>query len=122
MSTPSESDQTSVIDIDAALAYAAGDREMLLSVAQLFLEEEGPKQLAAIEACVRAGDGPGIRRAVHQLKGSVVIFGAEKAVAAAVDLESAAVQDDLTRAASAWNALSREMRTLFREVEKLCRE
>jgi HPt (histidine-containing phosphotransfer) domain-containing protein len=109
----------SIIDTDVALTFTAGNRDMLISVAQLFLEE-GPRQLQAVQSCIAAGDAAGTRKAAHTLKGSVVIFGANKAAAAADQVQHAATDEDLSRVPHAWNVLNREMERLFCEVQELC--
>lgn len=109
----------SIIDMDEALVFTAGDRELLISMAKLFLEE-GPRQLQAVLVRIEAGDAPGIRKSAHTLKGSVVIFGARKAEAAAIEVEHAATDNELSRVPEAWVALNREMKRLLHEVEKLC--
>lgn len=109
----------SVIDVDEALMFTAGDRDMLISMAKLFLQE-GPRQLQAVLAQIESGDAPGIRESAHKLKGSVVIFGARKAETAALELERAANDNELSRVPEAWGALNREMKRLLHDVEKLC--
>lgn len=107
--------------MDEALMFTAGDREMLTAMAKLFLEE-GPKQLQDVLAGIEAGDAPGIRKSAHTLKGSVVIFGARKAAAAALDVEHAATDQELSRIREAWATLNREMECLLHDVEKLCHD
>jgi HPt (histidine-containing phosphotransfer) domain-containing protein len=110
-----------VIDMDEALLCTAGDRDMLISMGQLFLEE-GPRQLQAIHARIEAGDAGGIRDTAHTLKGSVVIFGARAVAAAALAVEQAATGSDLSGVPAAWDSLKGEMDRLLCAVEELCHE
>jgi HPt (histidine-containing phosphotransfer) domain-containing protein len=109
----------SIIDIDVALTYTAGDRDMLVSIAELFLEE-GKEQLRAVQTGVEEGDPVQTSNAAHKLKGSITIFGASAAAAAAVEVELAAKANDSMRINSACDALNREMKRLFGAIEKLC--
>lgn len=106
------------IDIDQALTYAAGDHEMLISMAELFATE-GPRQLSAIDAPIKAGDMNATARAAHQLKGSVVIFGAASAASAALQVEQMAAQRDADKLANAWDQLKNEIAALLSELQKL---
>lgn len=112
-------DSETVIDLDEALAFTAGDREMLIEMGGLFLQE-GPRQLQDVHTAVEAADATAIREAAHTLKGSVVIFGAGNAEAAALAVQLAADDGDLSRVDEAYATLNREMERLMREVEKLC--
>ena len=109
-----------IIDIDLALAYTAGDRVMLVSIAELFWEE-GPRQLRAVQRGVEQGDPVQTSDAAHKLKGSIAIFGASAAAAAAVEVELAAKANDSTRINFACDALNQEMKRLLGAIEKLCR-
>ena len=109
----------SVIDMEEALLCTHGDRDMLISMGQLFLEE-GPRQLQAIGEQIEAGDASGIRDTAHTLKGSVVIFGARSAAAAALAVEHAAADGELSQVPQAWETLNREMERLLHAVQELC--
>jgi two-component system sensor histidine kinase/response regulator len=110
----------SIIDMDLALTYTAGDRAMLVSIAELFLEE-GKEQLRAVQRGVEEGDPVQTGDAAHKLKGSITIFGASAAAAAAVEVELAAKASDSTRINFACDALNQEMKRLLGAIEKLCR-
>ena len=113
-------DHESIIDVDLALTYTAGDRDMLISIAELFLQE-GPLQLQAVEHAVEQGDAAQAGKAAQTLKGSVNNFCSAAAVAAAGKMERAAAAGDWQEFSPAWQSLNREMERLFSEVEKLCR-
>ena len=114
-------ERDSAINMEEALAHAAGDPEMLASLARLFLEE-GPKQLQDVANQLEQRDLPGVREAAHKLKGSLVIFAAEKAESAAKNLEALAEQGDDHGISDAWAELKREMMRLTKELEALCGE
>ena len=78
-----------IIDVDLALTFTAGDREMLISISEVFLQE-APLQLQAVGSAVEQGDAVQAGKAAHTLKGSVNIFGAAAAAAAAGRVEGAA--------------------------------
>ena len=112
-------DDESVINLSEALVITAGDRDMLIEMGRMFLEE-GPRQLQDVQAGIESGDAKAIRETAHTLKGSVVIFGAAKAEAAALAVQLAASDEDLPQVAKAWPALQREMERLLRDVQLLC--
>lgn len=117
MSSSRESE--SVMNVSEALAYTAGDMQMLKSMAELLLEE-GPVQMQAIESHVRSGDLEGIRKSAHTLKGSIVIFAARAALDAALRLEQVASSGQTAPIDDAWATLNREMNRLFESVKRLC--
>lgn len=108
-----------IIDIDVALVYTDGDREMLASVAAQFLEE-ATKQLQCIRQAIDAGNMYEVCKAAHTLKGSVVLFGASRAEAAASALETAADEQQTAKIPEAYDSLNQEMQRAFGEIEKLC--
>ncbi|MGB7347796.1 MAG: Hpt domain-containing protein [Pirellulaceae bacterium] len=108
----------SIIDINEALSYTAGDVDVLLSVAELFVDE-GPKQLSEIEVQIRAANAVGIAKSAHQLKGSVAIFGAHQTTTAAHDLEQIARSGQLDRIPVAWQTLVDAMDRLLLEIRDL---
>lgn len=102
-----------------ALEVTGGDQEILVSIAQVFLEE-GPMQLNAIQERIDAADACGIRNTAHLLKGSLVVFGAHRAADAAHSVEKAASDATLSEVPSAWADLREEMKLLCVELETLC--
>ncbi|NND97216.1 MAG: Hpt domain-containing protein [Pirellulaceae bacterium] len=108
----------SVINVQEALIYTAGDPEMLASMAELFLVE-GPKQLQQIDTQVKAGNLEGIRKGAHSLKGSITIFAAREAVAAALELERVANEENAALIPDAWNALTIEVGRLLDDAQRL---
>jgi HPt (histidine-containing phosphotransfer) domain-containing protein len=76
-----------VFDRARALEYVGDSEQLLLEIAAIFLEHT-PKVLAEIHTAIVARDPNTLERAAHTLKGSVSVFGAEVARAAAQELES----------------------------------
>jgi HPt (histidine-containing phosphotransfer) domain-containing protein len=54
-----------------------GDREVVRELASLFLDE-APAHQRRLRRCVAAADGPGLRGALHALRGAAGNFGAEE--------------------------------------------
>ena len=76
-----------VVDRKALLEYLADDTQLLQEVIALFLADY-PGKLAAIQSAVTARVPVDVMKAAHALRGSVGVFGAKNAVAAAQKLES----------------------------------
>ena len=106
----------SVVDLKEALKFTAGDPELLRATIGMFLEE-GPRQLQEVQERVEANDGPGTARAAHQLKGSIVIFGAQQVVDTIIALEQAGIDRLVDH--SAWDVLQNQMQRLFDELKKI---
>jgi len=70
-----------------ALEYVGDSEQLLLEIAAIFLEHT-PQVLAEIHTAIVTRDPNMLERAAHTLKGSVGVFGAEVARAAAQELES----------------------------------
>jgi two-component system sensor histidine kinase/response regulator len=71
---------------DELLERFDGDRDLLVELAGLFLQDS-PGRLATLITAARERDSHGLEAAAHLLRGSISIFGAEPAVAAALRLE-----------------------------------
>jgi CheY-like chemotaxis protein len=97
-----------VFDRDAVLSRVEGDVELLGEVTALFLEE-APGLLSEIRDALARSDGGAVERAAHKLKGSVGIFGAERALDVAQYLEKMGREGDLTGAEEAWLRLDEEI-------------
>jgi len=82
-----------------------GGSEALLDRLVSLLLEKSPARLATLRDAVAAGDAKTLRLEAHSLKGSLAVFGAEVATAAALRLETLAGNGDLSSAAEAYDAL-----------------
>ena len=100
--------ETTSWDRDAALQSVDGDRELLVEMAVLFLQDSA-RLLGDIELAVQAGDAAGLHRSAHTLKGSVANFAAEEAYQTALQLESIGKSGDLTGAPARYAALAAEI-------------
>jgi signal transduction histidine kinase/CheY-like chemotaxis protein len=96
------------VDFGEALDRVGGDRKLLRDVAGTFLGQ-CPKWLAAIRTSVDSGDAAGLKAAAHPLKGSLGLFGAKAAAAAALRLETMAREGKLDGSRDALAALDGEM-------------
>ena len=90
-----------VLDRKQALANVGGSENVLVEMAEMFAEE-GPKQLAEIEAAHASGDLKLLQRAAHTLKGSAALFAASDAANAARRIEFMARDGDLADFDEAW--------------------
>ena len=76
------------VDLSVALRWLGGDRQLLLELVGIFVDE-GPKRLAALRASMTAVDLQQVERVAHSLKGSAAILGAQRLQATALALEEA---------------------------------
>jgi HPt (histidine-containing phosphotransfer) domain-containing protein len=86
-------EQIAVFDKVAMMENFAGDAELFVQIAEIFLDDV-PTQLAALQAAEDSGDLATLRAAAHKLKGSVASFAAQDAQAAAKALEQACRDGD----------------------------
>ncbi|MFC1764174.1 response regulator [Planctomycetota bacterium] len=99
------------LDRDQILKNVGGSVETLQAVLTLFAEE-CPKLAQSIRTAINEGDCAALQRAAHTLKGTVQIFGAERAVAAALRLETMGREQNLVDAEDGWVVLEEEIKTL----------
>ena len=85
------------VDWPALMARLEGDRELLAELVELF-EADGRDLVAAVRSGIAAGDAGAVYRAAHTLKGAVGNFCAPAAVTAALALETAGRNGDLSSA------------------------
>ena len=90
-----------IVDEQKLLSHAfAGNAALLVDVIDAFTTET-PPALAAMHEAVDAGNLAALARAAHKMKGTVGVFTTGPALAAAVELETAARADDVNRARAA---------------------
>jgi CheY-like chemotaxis protein/HPt (histidine-containing phosphotransfer) domain-containing protein len=99
------------VDRARVLAHIGDDRELLRDVIDIFLRES-PRLLTAVRTAIAAADAAALHRAAHAVKGAILVFGADTAVAAAQRLETMGRQADLAHAAEAYAELEREVERL----------
>ena len=95
------------IDLPAALSIVDGDRDLLLDLIVMFLEDY-PKSVAELESAIRA-EIPSVWNVAHSLKGSVVSFGAKTASTLAHQLETMGRQAELEDAPLVLQQLAHEL-------------
>jgi CheY-like chemotaxis protein/HPt (histidine-containing phosphotransfer) domain-containing protein len=84
--TPSASTQPSAFDMDVALAKFDGERDFMMEIAGIFLGGLSD-QMTSLKVTLEQGDVSAAARVAHTIKGSVGNFAAERAYAAALQLE-----------------------------------
>jgi signal transduction histidine kinase/CheY-like chemotaxis protein/HPt (histidine-containing phosphotransfer) domain-containing protein len=104
------------VDVVTHLRRTTGENEKLMrSLAATFLAD-APKALARIRAAVAKKNATELAGAAHLLKGSLAIFGAPTAVAAARNLEALGRADSLREASADLRALESEFALLQHEL------
>ncbi|MGH9667006.1 MAG: response regulator, partial [Bryobacteraceae bacterium] len=106
------------LDETVALSRMGGDRELLLEIARLFLEDY-PNLLAAIQHAISGGDASALEHGAHTLKGSVANFGAAESVEAALRLEMMGRDGALQDSSDAFRRLESALARLRAELESL---
>jgi signal transduction histidine kinase/HPt (histidine-containing phosphotransfer) domain-containing protein len=105
-------------DPEYLLDGVAGDSMLQAELIGL-LREESAQLLAGMRRCLAAGDGTGVERGAHTLRGAVGTFGAADASQAARAVEMAARDGKLDVAATQFAKLEREMARLERDLDSL---
>jgi CheY-like chemotaxis protein/HPt (histidine-containing phosphotransfer) domain-containing protein len=100
-----------VFDQSVLLAQVEGDQELLAELVELFTEDS-PRLLSEIEQAVVRGDGDGLARAAHTLKGAASNFGAHGVVTLARRLEEMGYAGELAEATATYAALGTEIERL----------
>jgi signal transduction histidine kinase/CheY-like chemotaxis protein/HPt (histidine-containing phosphotransfer) domain-containing protein len=110
------SPRTSSDSVAAHLARsAAGSKKLMQSLAKSFLADV-PKRIANIQSAIAQKNAEKLATSAHALKGSVAIFGAAKAVAAARNLESMGRAGNLENASAEFRTLEHEVRNVNQEL------
>jgi HPt (histidine-containing phosphotransfer) domain-containing protein len=110
-----------IFDSATALERVEGDRKLLAEMAKL-LESESPKLLEQLRTAVAQADTNGLERAAHTLKGALGSLAATAAFSVARELETAARQNDFSRARSLAAVLEKEIERLRPALEQFCVE
>lgn len=96
----------------------AGNEKLMQSLIATFLAD-APQKLSGIVRAVARKDAEKLASAAHSFKGSLGIFGAERAVAAARSLEAMGRMRHLERTEQELSALTQEFAQLERELRAL---
>lgn len=102
---------TEVFSGPAMLDRFDGDQDLLHEIASLFLDDCAARRVALATA-IRERNGPALEAAAHLFRGSISIFGAEPAVAAALRLELMGREDR-------WDDVQEAAAVFGREVDRL---
>jgi signal transduction histidine kinase/CheY-like chemotaxis protein/HPt (histidine-containing phosphotransfer) domain-containing protein len=95
-----------------------GNEKLIRSLAATFLAD-APKALSRIRNAVAKKNSAGLTSAAHLLKGSLAIFGAPKAVAAARNLEALGRAENLREAPAGLSSLESEFALLQHELRAI---
>jgi len=96
------------INIKALDERLGGDFSFFKELAGLFLSDS-PRLLSAIEEAVKGGNGEKIGKTAHTMKGAVANFSAERAFAAALELEKVGKNNELEKVDDAYKKLADEI-------------
>ena len=108
----------SVFDRNAALAVVDGRWDILVEIAQTFLDHY-PALLAPLEKAVKRSDIVGVANAAHDLKGSLSFFGPTSAAARASELEQMAAEGRPDAIDQAHVALQKDVNDLASALTQL---
>ena len=104
-------DDKEIFDQEEALERAGDDMELLITVAEIFLEEM-PGLLSDIKKSIEQMDSQGLKASAHTLKGSASNISAKAIASASLILESMGRNDDMKNAYKAYESLKRETERL----------
>ncbi len=107
-------------DRDVALQSVDGDRELLVEMAGLFLQDSG-RLLDEIGQAIQAGDAAGLHFSAHTLKGSVSNFAAGEARETAWRLEMLGRSGDLAQAPALYAVLVTEIHRVDADLWEFAR-
>jgi two-component system sensor histidine kinase/response regulator len=107
-------------DLEAALQSVDGDRELLVEMAELFLQDSA-RLVEEVGQAIRDGNASALHRSAHTLKGSVANFVAEEARETALQLELMGRSGNLAGAPARYTALAEEMRRVDADLSEFVR-
>jgi CheY-like chemotaxis protein len=110
-----------VLDTDALLRRAGGDRRLMREMAELFLAD-APRMLDAVRDSLATGDASALSHAAHALKGSVSNFATAEATEAALKLERLARAGALGDARAAHAQVEEEIARVCQALRELVTE
>lgn len=97
------------------------DMELLQELIEIFLEDY-PQLMSDIHSAIQSGDAEALKSSAHTLKGSVSNFCAQSAVDAALKLEIAGGNKDLSSAEEDFITLQSSMGEVSIALEELARD
>jgi HPt (histidine-containing phosphotransfer) domain-containing protein len=102
------------MDMETALKFVGGHKEILHEVIHVFLEEDFPQQIKKLKDGIPARDTDAVKQSAHSIKGAVRSLGGKAAGDTALKLEEMGRNKNLTGAEKALQQLEQEI-TLFKE-------
>jgi signal transduction histidine kinase/DNA-binding response OmpR family regulator len=108
------------LDETALLAMVGGDRGLVTELAQIFLEELGPR-MSEIRNAIKDKDRDRLRFSTHTLKGSASAITAKRVASSAGALEKIAVSDNLDDAPAVFSELEEAVDQLRKRLLTLTR-
>jgi HPt (histidine-containing phosphotransfer) domain-containing protein len=114
-SAPSSGQNEQLINWQAALEHAGGDRELLTDLVGIFLDES-LNNLADIRKSLKDGDAKLLQRASHMLKGSLRIFESTRASELAFQLETMGREESLSGAPAVVPQLEDQLELVMAEL------
>ena len=114
-SSPELTNGVHAMDQERALENVGGNRDVLNEMIDLFTTE-CPKQMSEIQSAYHSGDVKRLIRSAHTLKGSVALFGADKATAAARRVEFMGRDNQLEEFTEAWSELQADIDKLMSDL------
>ena len=106
--TGSEGALAAPIDLNAAMKAVSGGAEFLREALGVFLEQDYPRHLAALQEGIARHEARAVQRAAHGLQGPLSSFGCRAAVEIARHLEKMAREGNLDGVSSALEELELE--------------
>jgi len=92
-----------------------GDEDLLRELIGVFLED-APRLLGQVHRALMTGDGTGLYRSAHTLKGSAGNFAAPQVVACIARIEAGARANDFAAAWRDFGVLEATLQTLFADL------
>ncbi len=106
--TPQAEAADSPVDFQEALGWVDGDKDLLVELVGIFLQDYPPR-IEELRAAVSNGDADRIHLLAHGLKGSLTPFGTRLARNLAQRLELIGKERNLTEAPAVFRALEEEV-------------
>jgi PAS domain S-box-containing protein len=98
------------VDIETALKFVGGDKDILTDVLHIFLEEDYPEQVKKIKEGINQHDAQVVKAAAHSIKGAVRSLGGTIAGNTALRLEEMGRNSDLTGVEPTLQKLEQEIK------------
>jgi HPt (histidine-containing phosphotransfer) domain-containing protein len=114
-------DTVAAFNVSEALDRADGDRDLLLSLAALFMEES-LKDIAAARSALERQEQAALIAAAHKLKGSVLEMCTPRLLASAKRLEELGRQGRLAEASSVCGDVETHLTEVHDALQKLIDE